>query len=312
MRVITKRRRFLGLAFWLPASFLIAMFFVPQSARAFTLVPASNDVHLYPGEKVTARVVVTADNAPLAADVVVKQVDIDSQDRLQLTPLVPDHPLAPTLSVDAVDLATGDSADVLLSLTAPTEGSGRSILAVAVRDTQGTVQGSVMAHTEILSLLFISYGPVVPEDAALRDIQPLESTVDSLLDVGVAMTIENTSRYIVRPTVLVTVKNIFGKTVAQLAREEARLSIPAGQKRTLTYVMPKSEARGLIREMKGFGIGRYAVEMTFVPKSGAHAQTSTLYVTVIPWRALSVFAAAVVSVFGILLLRILKRRHAAL
>lgn len=199
-----------------------------------------------------------------------------------------------------VVLKPGERGSVFFEIKVPADAGPGSYFGAAIVTSlvPGTDQGvGVVGNTAVLMLLKVNGDAVEEARLAAFDAAP---KVAASLPATFEARIENSGTVHLRPFGDVTVRNVFGKTVAvvPINRLEYKSALPGGARRyRAEWARAGLEERASAweRQTRNFAIGRYTAELEMEYGLRKEKLTAAATFWVIPWLALLAAAAALAA-----------------
>ncbi len=291
------------------AAFACAGLLMPVAASALTFSPPTFDLAADPGQVLNQMIKVRNEGKePVTITASTANFAGKAGDETKGTPdLYPSteerdgHGLGPWISLDqpTLTLLPGESADLPYVIRVPKDaGPGSYFGAVVIGTAAGAAENSIGFTGTAAVLILLRVNGAVIEDLKLTDFSA--PTVSSSLPIRFEARVENAGTVHLRPYGEITVKNVFGKTVATLAinRAEYKSVLPGTSRRypsSWQRHRVDADASILTRQWRNFAIGPYTAELTFRYGEEAQVMKATTRFWVVPWLVLLILGGGIAA-----------------
>ncbi len=291
----------------------VAALFAPGHAWALTFTPPSFDFSANPGDVVNDAVRVHNDGDE-PATLRVEAVNFTAKADDETSGIPEFYPsgevrdgrgLAPWISFinPEITLQPGERGSVFFEIRVPEDAGPGSYFGAALvtslspQDDQGV---GVIGNTAVLMLLKVNGD--IAEEAKLTGFTAAPKLSDSL-PASFEARVENAGTVHLRPYGDITIKNLFGKTVAvvPINRFEFKSVLPGGARRyaaTWSRAELPEDASLWQRQTKNFALGPYTAELSMQYGLRRETLTATARFWVIPWLALAAGAAGLMALLA--------------
>lgn len=291
----------------------LAGLLLPGSASALTFSPPTFDFSANPGDTINDAVRVH-NEGDAAVTLRVESVNFASKPGDETSGIPDFYPsaevrngreLAPWISFinKEITLQPGERGSVFYEIKVPSDAGPGSYFGAALitslspQSDQGV---SVVGNTAVLILLKVNGDAV--EEARLTSFTASPSFAASLPTTFEAR-IENAGTVHLRPVGEVTIKDMFGKSVAvvHVNRLEYKSVLPGGARRFSAdwFREELSEDASLWeRQSKNFAFGPYTAELTMEYGQQGKTMTATARFWVFPWLVIAAGAAALAAIIA--------------
>lgn len=293
-----------------------AGFFLPFTAQAFTMTPALTDIALDPGVSQSGKVTIGNDeNVPQTFYISIQKF-IPAGESGQQTFLPPSDTsgLPNWISFDrpSFTLRSGESRQLTYVVNVPRDAAPGGYYAVVFfsnvpPDAQGT-NVSIGARTGML--VFVTVKGAFVEQAFLKDFALETPSRTDRLPATFRVSLQNVGNVHILPEGTLSIRNVFGNTVARLPLNQLKNRImPNSERRFLVswYKETPEAGKGFWHDAKeewnNFAVGPYraTLEIASPKTNGFSAQTLSFWV--LPWRL------GVLLVIGLFVLVAVGRLH---
>ncbi len=295
--------------FWL----LLTVAFVgfPRISEAFTMSPTMLDVLVQPGASASAYVTIGNDEREPATYYLSVQKFVPNGDQGQQEFLPPTEksglPSWVQLDRVSVTLRPGEIRRVPFEVKVPAgtqPGGYYGVLFFSNVPPGSNADQSIVAGSRAGMLLFVTVKGAIIEESELQTFE-VDHMWTNRLPVLFTSVLQNKGNAFLIPQGSVTVKNLFGQTVAQLPfnPEYKRVLPNSGRRYTQAWAKRTPENGGgfwyeLSEEWKNFAFGRYRAELRIVGQSAGTMHRAETVIYVFPWRLMLVagFLTVLISV----------------
>ena len=280
------------------------------------MTPAVADISLDPGVSQSGKVTIGNDeNAPQTFYISIQKF-IPSGDSGQQTFLPPSDTsgLPNWISFDrpSFTLRTGESRQLTYVVNVPRDAAPGGYYAVVFFSNvpPGTQQTNVSIGARTGMLFFITVKGAVVEQAFLEDFAMETPARIDRLPASFRVVLQNVGNVHVLPEGSLTIRNVFGNTVARIPLNQAKNRILPNSKRRFLLSWYKDIPElgsGFLHdakeEWKNFAVGPYRATLEIVSPKTNGLTTQTLSFWVLPWRL------GILFVLGLCVLMVLGRLH---
>ncbi len=284
----------------------VAALWMPLRAHAFAVTPALLELSGARGETVKSAITVINDTAAPRTYYLqaIKFVPREDSGAPTFIPYETDHEGLPEwvkFESRAVAVPAGSKAEVPITIAIPNDAaSGGQYGAIVVSDTPSDVVATNGAaiNANIAVLVFLTVEGETIEKAALLDFtSPEQGSVLAAVAGSFRYRLQNQGNVHVTPTGTVTVRDLFGRTIAAADANSGRNKVLPGVTRTFEGVFGRPTA-GLWDTLKvqfaAFAIGPMTATLE-LDSVGSDPITSRFGFWVFPWQMLSVIVLSVAA-----------------
>lgn len=295
---------------------LIGWWWLPLSAQAFTMSPVVADVKIDPGSSRAGMVTITNDEANAQTFYISIQKFIPSGDSGQQQFLSPSDTsgLPNWISFDRPSfmLRPGESRQLPYTIAIPKDATPGGYYAVVFFSNvpPGTAATNVSVGARTGLLFFVTVNGQLNATLRLNDFALETPPQIDRLPASFRVLLQNIGNVHAVPEGTVTVRNMFGSTVARIPLNEMKNRIlPNSQRRFVLNWYKELPATGsgfwhdAGEEWRNFAIGPYRATLDVTSPRLETAPSEVLRFTVIPWRL------GVLFVLGLCVLSLIGRWH---
>lgn len=291
------------------------VFFLPATVtHALSLAPSIIEAQMNPGETKTFSLTVTNDEQqPLRLyPSIQKFLPLGTEGQQQFLPPTDLTGLPSWTFIGVTDrlLQPGEKQVVPIQIRVPADAPEGGLYEALFLSSQPPVQdrAAVGIRSRIGVLVLLTVGNTTTSELTVADWRLLESTRQTALTGTVRVGLRNVGRTHVTPKGEIVVRGTFGNEVMRLPLNPAQSRVLPTSERVFDVELGPDSARamkkGLRGELAAFGIGRYSLRLEGV--EGLRVPPSPLYLTVFPWRMVSLLAICIIFVAGVF--RVYRRR----
>lgn len=278
------------------------------SAHALSVNPAVQDVVIAPGAVETRTITIENDESITQTYVVTIQKFIPKGEYGQQEFLEPSDTsgLPEWMFVDKpeVTLAPGRSTTLQVALRVPEQAQSGGHYAALFLSRKQSTDEQVAMLPRLGILFFVHVQGSVTERLNVSDFSVDASGPYDHLPVGFRTVVTNEGNVHLVPDGMITVRNVFGSTVAKIRLNPDQVRILPGSQRVLSAVWTKGAARsdegfwnGLTQELSNFAIGPYVATLELDGRVSSQPIERMVSFSVWPWRTglalLALFAALI-------------------
>lgn len=304
-------RHFLGLS---AIALLLSLGFV-KPARALTIVPPSLEFSVKPGDRVTTKVKLFNEE-PKAISVFSSTANFTAKDEagdpnftFEDTPT----DLASWIDVGRgpFTLASGDRLEVPVTITVPKNAEPGGHYASLFFGTDPSIKtqngGQISVRSLLGTLIILRVAGDITEQASLSSFSLTDGkSTFANPPVKFSVRIQNSGNVHVRPTGMITIKNMFGHVVAQVPVNDNNGAVLPNSYRRFDqgWKSDLTPARGFFgavgTQWKNFAFGGYSATLALTYGANQQSLSGQLHFTMFPWQLLLVVLVVVVLIILIL------------